>query len=332
VGTWPGNSWPEGPPDADVDRAGLDSLLDTVVGEPQPESFGTTLATAIVHRGRLVAERYGPDTGPETALLSWSMAKSITQALVGILVRQGRLDIGQRAAVPEWSDPSDPRHGITVDQLLRMSSGLEFTEDYVDAEISDTIEMLFGKGEHDVAGFAASFPLAYPPDEVWSYSSGTTNIICRLLGDIVGGGRAGMEAFIGSELFGPLGMSSATAGFDAAGTFVGSSYAYATARDYLRFGLLYLRDGVWDGARILPVGWVDYARTPTPMSDDLSYGAHWWIDLSPGTFSANGYEGQYLYVVPSRDLVLVRLGKTVAELRPNVVTWIDELIACFPES
>jgi CubicO group peptidase (beta-lactamase class C family) len=128
-------------------------------------------------------------------------------------------------------------------------------------------------------------------------------------------------------------MASATAKFDAAGTFVGSSYVYATARDFLRFGLLYLRDGVWGDQRILPPGWVEYARTPTPRSDDLTYGAHWWIDHHPpGTFSAHGYEGQYIYVVPARDLVVTRLGKTDAEIRPNVEAWIARIIDCFPDA
>jgi CubicO group peptidase (beta-lactamase class C family) len=286
--------------------------------------MGTTLAVVVVQGGRLVAERYGPEAGPDTPLLSWSMAKSITHALTGILVRRRELDVHRPAAVPEWAEPADPRRAITVDQLLRMSSGLAFVEDYVDDRISDTIAMLFGDGRHDMAAFAASFPLMAPPDATWSYSSGTTNIICRLL-DVASGGLAPvMEA----ELFGPLGMRSATPGFDEAGTFVGSSYVHATGRDFARFGLLYLRDGVWEEHRLLPEGWVDYARTPTPRSDDLSYGAHWWLwPGRPGAFYASGYEGQYLVVVPDLDLVVVRLGKTDADLRPHVVGWLDQVIA-----
>ena len=308
--------------------SGLADLLAEVFGEagretqPHPERFGLSLALAVIQHGRLVVERYGPGVDATTPLISWSMAKSITHALVGILVRDGRLDIHAPAAVPEWSDPGDPRHAITVDQLLRMSSGLAFTEDYVDAGISDTIEMLFGSGQADMAAFAASFPLAHAPDSVWNYSSGTTNIISRIVGDIVGD----MAKFMDDELFGPLGMHGATAGFDAAGTFVGSSYVHAPARDFLRFGQLYLADGVCDGRRLLPAGWVDYARTPTPHSDDLSYGAHWW--LKPGYFWASGYEGQHLCVVPGADLVLVRRGKTDAALRPNVDAWLDDVIAC----
>ena len=152
------------------------------------------------------------------------------------------------AAVPEWLAAGDPRRAITLQQLLEMRSGLRFAEDYVDAGVSDVIEMLFGTGQHDVAAFAADFPLDHAPGTVWSYSSGTTNIVSRIVGDVVGGGEAGHARASSSErLFGPLGMASADPRFDDAGTFVGSSFLYATARDFARFGYLYLRDGVWDG-------------------------------------------------------------------------------------
>ena len=290
-------------------------LLDKLLDAPPPD----TLAVAVMQNDRLVATRYADGVGPDSPLISWSMAKSVTHALVGILVRQGRLDIHAPADVPEWADPADPRHAITVDQLLRMSSGLQFVEDYVDAGVSDVIEMLFGSGQQDMAHFAASFPLAHPPEAVWNYSSGTTNIVSRIVGAVVGD----MAGFIQTELFDRLGMASATARYDGVGTFVGSSYVYATAEDFLRFGRLYLRD---DPA-ILPAGWIDYARTPTPKSDDLTYGAHWWIAPgTEGTFYAQGYEGQYLFVVPSRELLALRLGKTPAEARPALEAWLAEMI------
>jgi CubicO group peptidase (beta-lactamase class C family) len=302
----------------------LEELLDQPFTEPQPAELGLSLAAVVVRHDEVLAERYGPDTGPETTLLSWSMAKSITHAAAGILVGQGRLDVHAPAAVPEWAGSRDPRGAITVDQLLRMSSGLAWVEDYVDDSISDVINMLFGEGTDDVAHFAASQPLADPPDTVWNYSSGSTNIVARLVGDAVGG-RDAMVRFLNDELFGPAGMTSATAKFDAAGTFVGSSYVYASARDFARFGQLYLHDGVADGRRILPQGWVDYARTPTPASAG-EYGAHWW--LSPGdVYCAQGYEGQYTYVVPSADAVVVRLGKSPAELRPAVEAWLDSVVS-----
>ena len=147
-----------------------------------------------------------------------------------------------------------------------------------------------------------------------------------------GGGREGMEAFLHDRLFGPAGMHSAIPKFDEAGTFIGSSFVYATARDFARFGLLYLRDGVWDGRRLLPEGWVDYARTPTPQPIDAErrYGAHWWLDLGgKGAFSANGHEGQYTVLVPELDLIVVRHGKTSTELKTELQTWIDDLVDLF---
>jgi CubicO group peptidase (beta-lactamase class C family) len=288
-----------------------------------------TLAEVVVHRGRIVHETYGPGTGPDTTLISWSTAKSVTHALVGIAVRKGLLDIDAPAPVPEWA--GDERGAITLRQLLHMSSGLRFVEDYVDDAISHCLDMLFGSGQADVAAYAAALPLDHPPGSVFNYSSGTTNIISRALGQAVGAGEAGMRAFMETELFGPLGMTSADPRFDAAGTFIGSSFLYCTARDFARFGELYLADGVWEGTRILPEGWVDFARTaaPVPVAEEFGYGAHWWLwdgHGFPGTFAAHGYEGQYVIVRPRRDLVVARLGKTPIEVRPPVIEHLQELL------
>jgi CubicO group peptidase (beta-lactamase class C family) len=283
-----------------------------------------TLAEVVVHGGQVVHETYGPGTDAATPLISWSMAKSVTQALVGIAVRQGLLDVDQPAAVPSWQRDGDPRRPITLRQLLNMRSGLRFVEDYVDDGVSDCLAMLFGAGQSDVAGYAASLPLEHEPGTVFNYSSGTTNIICRVLGDAIGGGEAGMRRFMDRELFEPLGMASADPRFDGSGTFIGSSFLYCTARDFARFGELYLADGVWQDRRLLPEGWVELARSPVPVSPDeeFGYGAHWWLwDTKgfAGTFAAHGYEGQYTIVRPDRDLVVVRLGKTPTEVRPPVI-------------
>jgi CubicO group peptidase (beta-lactamase class C family) len=293
------------------------------------EVTSITLAEIVVHKGEVVHETYGPDTGPDTTLISWSTGKSVTHALVGIAVRDGLLDLDAPAPVPEWA--GDARSAITLRQLLHMTSGLRFIEDYVDDTISHCIDMLFGAGQADVAAYAAALPLDYEPGTVFSYSSGTTNIICRIVGEAVGGGEEGMRAFMARELFEPLGMTSADPRFDAAGTFIGSSFLYCTARDFARFGQLYLADGVWDGRRLLPKGWVDFARTPAPapVEEDFGYGAHWWLwdgHGFPGTFAAHGYEGQYIIVRPDRDLVVVRLGKTPTEVRPPVIEHLQELL------
>jgi CubicO group peptidase (beta-lactamase class C family) len=261
------------------------------------------------------------------------MAKSITHALAGLLVADERLDISAPADVPEWRAAGDPRAAITLDQLLRMSSGLDFVEAYSPDAPSDVIEMLFGKGAADVAGFAAASPLAHPPGSFFSYSSGTTNIISRCLARALGTQGAGFETFMRERLFAPIGMTSALPRFDEVGTFIGSSFCFATARDFARFGLLYLRDGVWEGRRLLPPGWVDYARTPTFQQPDFAdgpYGAHWWLDLAgPGSFSANGYEGQYIVICPDRDLILVRNGVTAEANQPLVKAWLAEVAAAF---
>ena len=287
--------------------------------------MGVGLALVVVQGGRLVAERYGPDTTPDTRLISWSMAKSITHALVGIAVRDGRLDIDAPAPVPAWA--GDDRQAITTRQLLQMRDGLDFVEDYVDAEVSHCIDMLFGSGKQDVAAYAAARPLAHAPGTTWNYSSGTSNIVARIVGEAVGEG--GVLAFIQKELFDPLGMSSAVARVDGAGTFVGSSFVDATARDFARFGLLYLRDGIWEGRRLLPAGWVDDARTFTAHDPDgmFDYGTHWWLWRDRhGSFGCHGYEGQFIVCVPDLDVVVVRLGKTPAELRPANVAHLTDVI------
>ncbi len=181
------------------------------------------------------------------------MAKSMLHAVVGLLVGDGLLDLDTPADVPEWSDPDDPRHAITLRQMLAMRDGLDFVEDYVDERVSDVIEMLFGAGQADMAHFAADRPLAAIPGERFNYSSGTSNIISSVVSRVVGHGQA-YEDFLHRRLFAPLGMHSATPEFDGAGTWVASSYLRATARDFARFGLLYLRDGIWDGSASVAAG------------------------------------------------------------------------------
>ena len=326
--SWPGAAWPEGPLYDGIDESALEETLRRVLAAD--ETHGSTLALAIVHRGRLVLERYGPEHGPDTPLISWSMAKSITHALVGIAVADGKLSLEAPAPVPEWRGAGDPRGAITLEELLRMKDGLDFLEDYVDAGVSHVIEMLFASGKEDVAGYAALRPLAHVPGSHWSYSSGTSNIVARCVGDAVGGGEAGMRAFMHSRLLDRLGMRSASPRFDAAGTFIGSSFVFATARDFARFGLLYLRDGLWEGERILPAGWVDHARTCTEASAG-EYGAHWWLAQDgSGIFSASGYRGQYIVLDPRRDVVIVRLGGSTPEQRVEVVHFLAALTRAFP--
>ncbi len=332
---WSTNRWPESDPDSTVDRDRIGEALDRVFEQPWPETYGVTHAVVAIHHGSLVAERYAPEHTPDSTFISWSMAKSVLQCAIGTLVRDGKLDISERAEVPAWRDPSDPRAALTVDQLLRMSSGLRFLEDYVDEHGSDCIRMLFGRGQQDVAEYASNLPLDHAPDTVWNYSSGTSNILSALVGRIVGAGiseKSKTEAFLRREIFDRIGMKSATLRFDPAETWIGSSFLFATAHDFARFGYLYLRDGVWEGERLLPRGWVDYARTPAPASGG-EYGAHWWLAQDgSGRFNASGYRGQYIVVDPARDLVVVRLGESTPEQRANVLTFMRDIVESFPVS
>jgi len=345
---------------AGSDVTGIDSTRITELfnhgfgpaGQSEDAPLGLQLAAATLHQGTVHTERYGQTADAATALISWSMAKSVVHAMVGLLVTDGLLDLAAPAPVPEWA--SGPKGEITLQHLLNMNSGLEFVEDYVDGEVSHVIQMLFGDGKADTAGYAAALPLIHQPGEVFNYSSGTTNIVSAICGRAIesGGGGTGPDAvnrFLSERLFQPLGMSSATITCDDAGTFIGSSFVDATARDFLAFGQLYLQDGVWDGAPLLPDGWVAHARTPvvSPVPEGHWYGAHWWLwdhncDPAPeyagmkcadlNGFAAQGYEGQFIVVVPDRDLVVVRLGKTPREQQLEVRTWLAEIIRCYPRS
>ena len=319
--------WPTGdkiipseiPPN--VDRQLIRQALDRAFSEPDPERLRRTRAVVIVYDGHLVAERYSPGVSKDTPLIGWSMTKSVTSALVGILVGQGKLSIEEPAPVPEWKEPDDPRRAITLDHLLRMSSGLKFIEEYEDNPASDVNIMLFLRP--DAAAYAASMPVEVSPDEKWSYSSGTTNIISRIIRHTVGN-QEDYAAFPRKALFNRIGMRSAIMEMDASGTYVGSSFMYATARDWARFGLLYLQDGIWQGERILPEGWVKYSTTPTPRAPKGRYGAHFWLNrgdsenpedrpfpqLPTDLFLAWGFQEQQTVILPSHKLVVVRLGMT----------------------
>ena len=329
---WPTHKWRRGELANDVDHDAVHATL-RQLGD-KPAAVGVSLATLIVHRSQIVVEQYGPGTTHDTTLISWSMAKSITQAVLGLLVLDGKLDIDAPADVAEFA--TTDKAPITVRQLLEMRSGLQFVEDYVDDSVSDCLEMLFGTGALDHAHYAASLPLVDEPGTVWNYSSGTTNILARLAGQLIGGGEAGMRDFLLKRLFKPLGMASAEPKFDQVGTLVGSSYIYATARDFARFGFLYLHDGVWNGQRLLPQGWVDQARNVVSVDPDppyFGYGAHWWIWRQyPGSMAAHGYEGQFTIVVPERDLVIVHLGKVPKDAAPPLVESLNRVIAAFPLS
>jgi hypothetical protein len=316
AGPAPTENRPAEPPQ-DPSRPGrLAAALDWAFAEPDPARQRRTRAVVILQHGKLVAERYAPGFSADMPLAGWSLAKSVMNALVGVLVGEGRLDLAAPVAAPEWQAPGDPRRAITLGQLLRMSGGLEFSEQ-AGEPLGDVTRMLMRAP--DAAAYAASKPLAAAPGTLWHYASGSTNLISRLIRSRLG--EAAYREFPRRALFGPLGMDSARLETDASGTFVGSSFLYATARDWAKFGQLYLQDGVWQGKRMLPPGWVRYSATPSPAASQ--YGAHFWLDIAeeyrhsdperplpPGAFHALGYEGQCVSIIPSHGLVVVRLGLT----------------------
>jgi len=314
--------WPEGGAGAPEAPPALAAVVRDSFRELEGRKRRRTRAVVVVQDGRLLAERYAPGFSPAMPLAGWSMAKSVLNALVGVLVGQGRLSVDDRSLLPEWRGPADARAEISLDDLLRMRSGLEFSEAYTDP-LSDVVRMLFASPS--AASFAAAKPLRRRPGTCWSYSSGTSNILSRVVRLAVEKAGEDYHAFPRSVLFERLGMSGAVLEPDAAGEFVCSSFMFATARDWARFGLLYAQDGAWGGGRLLPEGWVAYSVSPTPQSPGGRYGAHWWLKLTrelggespaagriPGdAFFALGHEGQVLTVIPSRRLVVVRLGLSV---------------------
>jgi CubicO group peptidase (beta-lactamase class C family) len=290
--------------------------MDRAFSENPTEPMKNVKAVVLVKDGHVIAERYAPGYSIDTPLLSYSVAKSFTNTLLGILVREGRLRVDQPVGAPEWAAPSDPRGRITIEQLLQMRSGLDAAE--TGTGFDPASQMLLAQS--DMAGFAARHRLKHTPGTVWEYSSANTLILDRLLGNTVGGGAAGMREFAERELFNPLHMANVTMEFDGRGVFVGSSYIYAPARAFARFGELYLNDGVApDGRRVLPEGWVAWSHRAVLGSQ---YGAGFLTNDSPNEFAtwrveqgfpkdgffASGTLEQKIYIVPSERVVVARFG------------------------
>lgn len=301
----------------------LRALLDREFAEPAKGPPRHTKAVVILRDGRVIAERYAPGYGPQTPITGWSMTKSVVNALVGVLVREHRLAMDGAAPVPEWSRPGDPRHAITPDQLLRMTSGLALGQSLAPSPMSAfDISARAVFDERDMAGFAAQAALASPPGHSWTYADGSTLILSRIVRDLAGGNAAAVTGFARRELFDKLGMTGAVLEVDATGTPIGASHMWAPARDWARLGQLYLDDGMVGGERILPAGWVDYSTRPTPGSERFGYGAGFWTNRGSGegarrrtaagmpadAFFAHGNYGQAMVVIPSRRMVIVRLG------------------------
>jgi CubicO group peptidase (beta-lactamase class C family) len=334
---WPTTEWP---------RAELTNQhqLDLVVDEMfTMDDLKVTNAVIVIKGGHVVSERYAGvreffdrAAEPITAsspLLSWSMAKSMLHMLLGTLVDEGILSPDQPAPVPEWGDENDPRHQIRIRDLLAMRDGLAFVEEYEIGQTSHVIEMLFGEGKEDTAGYTAQLPLAHEPGTFFNYSSGTSNILSRIVADQVGYGDDYRD-FITARLFGPLGMTSAEATFDPTGVFVASSFVHAQALDFAKFGLLYLRGGQWDGQQLLSRNWASTAQVPFSADPNGTYYSwQWWVSGDEyGTYWASGHEGQMISVAPALDALILRFGHTSEDHYPAIRAWRKRVLDVLAES
>lgn len=313
-----------GPAIVPPQRPELAAALDRAFTEPAQPPYRRTRAIVVMKAGRIIAERYVDGIGPETPLLGFSMTKSVISALIGVLVRQGKLRLDGPAPVVAWKDPDDPRHAITVDQLLRHTAGLALGSS-LQASLGSAFEpvnrMKFV--ETDMAAYAASIRLETAPGTAWNYHDGNFMVLSQLIRNAAGGKPADALRFARRELFSPLGMRHVVLQLDGSGTIEGSTEMLASARDWARFGQLYLNDGVAGGKRILPEGWVSYTATPTPNAW-VGIGAGFWTNQGDSfgakirvehgwprdAFFAKGTIGQYTIVIPSEKLVIVRMGRS----------------------
>lgn len=348
---WPTESWPTG--EATIaDAKALEHALKAV--DEFRSDIGETRAILVVQGGRLVIERYAKEFSAETRLVSWSIAKSITHAVAGVAANEGKLKLDDALPEPVWP-ADDARSKITWRQWLSMTDGLDYSELGRGPVTSDAAKMTFGSGHRDVIAYMRGHAVAHPAGTFWNYSSGGFNIAADGLQRLVAPSaktpnekRTAMLAYMKERFFDVIGMRSAQPEFDPQGVFIGGSLVYATAHDFARFGLLYLRDGIWDGKRVLPEGWVDFARTPCSGTNIDTYGAGFWVTAPTGrgyphaslvqgpwkdTFAAEGRGGQLIVIVPSKDLVVVRLGRLPTDSEWDALgLWVDEIVSAFPDS
>lgn len=341
-----GHSLPGDPADAPRPLPALDPAIKAKADAlfTDAAAVGETRALLVLRDGRPIYERYGAGFGPDTKLISWSMAKSITAVLTGFLVADGQLSLNAPAPVAAWQRSGDPRGAITLADLLHMSSGLEHVEEGDPVWNGDTVTMLFGAGAQDMAAFAEAKPAVARPGEVFNYSSSTSVILADILtgaltpSQSADARREAMREFIQGRLIEPLGMTSLTPEFDARGTMIGGSIMHATARDYARFGEFLRNHGVANGQRLLPESWMDFMLTPSPT--DGGYGGHIWLnrprpagaspalwpDRGPNDlFACIGHQGQYIIVSPSQRVTIVRLGITRDDQFPSLRSHLADL-------
>ncbi|MCB2079306.1 MAG: serine hydrolase [Novosphingobium sp.] len=355
-----GDSAPAGPPpvsdeamaavskEPGIDREKLARAVDSLFADE--DAIGETHAVVVIRGGEIVAERYGDGFSKDTRFLGWSMAKTVTGVLIGLLVSDGRLRLNESAPVPRWQRPGDPRGEITLRQLLQMRSGLRHAEVTDPVGDADTVRMLFLDGRDDMSAYAESQPLEAEPGRKFEYSSASTIILADTAAHALTDRRDPavrrriVSEYLRTRLFEPAGMTSMVAEFDAAGTMIGSSMIHATARDWGKFGEYLRHGGSVKGAQLIPRGWIDFMKTPGPRNK--AYGAQLWLNrpssegedmLFPGKapedlFAAIGHLGQYVIVSPGQRLTVVRLGHTEDAKRGALRARLSDLVALFPKS
>jgi CubicO group peptidase (beta-lactamase class C family) len=285
-----------------------------------------TRAVVVIYKDQIIAEKYADGFTKDSRILGWSMTKSILSTVFGVMQYQGKINVQDKAPVEAWQN--DDRKEITLHNLLQMNSGLEWDENY--EEISDVTKMLFL--EEDMTQMQIDKPLEGKPNTSWKYSSGTSNLLSGILRQELGSQQEYLDYWY-REFIDKIGMNSMVIETDLAGNYVGSSYAWATPRDWGKFGLLYLHKGNWNGEQIFAPEWVDYITEPTPTSNG-TYGAQFWLnangkfkDLPRNMFYADGYQGQFVFVIPDKDLVVVRMGLAkfdINELLKEIIASIEE--------
>ena len=327
-----------------VRREALARAVDQLFSAPEADE---TRAVIVMHDGRIVAERYAPGYHENTHFVSWSMAKTVTGVLIGLLVSDGRLRLDESAPVPAWQRPGDPRGEITLRQLLQMRSGLRHTEAGDPVYKSDEVRMLFLDGRDAMAAHAEAEPLEAEPGKKWEYSSNTTVILADIAARALTPSndpaerRQVLNDYLRSRLFEPLGMKSIVPEYDAAGTLIGGSLMHATARDWAKFGEFLRNKGSVNGAQLVPPGWIEFMTTPNPRNP--GYGAQIWLNRpQPGedsapfagaprsAFSMNGHLGQFVLVSPAQAVTVVRLGRTLDGHHPPVRKMMGRIVALFP--
>lgn len=301
----------------------LNNAVENAFDKPG-DTIKKTRAVLVIHNNQIIAEKYTKGFSKETKMLGWSMTKSITSGVLGVLEKQGKINVNQSNLFPEWEN--DNRSKITLNNLLQMNSGLEWVEDY--NNISDVTKMLFL--EKDMGKVQLLKPLTGKPNESWNYSSGTTNLLSGFIRNQFKTHQEYLD-FWYTELIDKIGMNSMVIETDVSGSYIGSSYGWATARDWAKFGLLYLNNGNWNGEQILNSSWVNYSKKPTNGSNG-EYGAQFWLNaggiypnVPKDLFSCNGYQGQYVFIIPSKNIVIVRFGLTEGDIF-NVDIFLNEIL------